>query len=55
MSPIKTLTDTELGVMFSELVKTIEPLTHNERLRLVSAIIVFYDLPIHPAVRGPNG
>ncbi len=51
MSPIKTLTDTELGVMFSELVKTIEPLTHNERLRLIAAIVVFYGLPVQHLVK----
>ncbi len=61
---IKTLTDTELGAMFSEWVKKLEPLTHNERLRLTASLVVFYSLPVHlcgewlhraPIYRAPDG
>ncbi len=60
----KTLSDSELGEMLSELVRTLEPLTHNERLWLTAALIVFYSLPVHlcgewlhrtPIYRAPDG
>ena len=51
MTPVRdqtlhSISDSKLGQLFSEWVRILEPLTHNERVRIVSAVVVFYDLPV---------